>query len=307
MSMHSIRQIEVVRALAKRRHFGLAAKQLGMSEPALSRSLRLLETELGVKLFDRQGVTPTLFGEIVLKHGERAVAEFDEIMRELALAKGLEVGELRIAASPYPAEISGERAIGVVSDRYPNLLVEFRIADWTRVVEDVRQGAVDLGFADVTEAEHDPELDVETVRTSQGVFFCRAGHPLTRRERITFDDMLDYPLVGPSFPSRTLAALPKTPRRFGVIDEIEKRFHPRILVQTFHTVKRVVLASPAIGAAIPSQIEPELKEGLLTVLRVEASWLRANYGFITRRGRTLSPVTAAFVEIVREVEKGIPQ
>jgi DNA-binding transcriptional LysR family regulator len=303
--MHSIRQIEVIRALAKRRHFGLAAKQLGMSEPALSRSLRLLEAELGVKLFDRQGVTPTLFGEIVLKHGERAVAEFDEIMRELALAKGLEVGELRIAASPYPAEISGERAIGVVSDRYPNLLIEFRIADWTRVVEDVRQGAVDLGFADVTEAEHDPKLGVETVRTSQGVFFCRAGHPLTRQERVTFDDMLDYPLVGPSFPSRTLAALPKTPRRFGVIDEIEKRFHPRILVQTFH--KRVVLASPAIGAAIPSQIEPELKEGILTVLPVEASWLRANYGFITRRGRTLSPVATAFVEIVREVEKGIPQ
>ena len=87
--MHSIRQIEVVRALAKRRHFGLAAKQLGVSEPALSRSLKLLEAELGVRLFDRQGVTPTLFGEIVLKHGERAVTEFDELMRELALAKGL--------------------------------------------------------------------------------------------------------------------------------------------------------------------------------------------------------------------------
>jgi DNA-binding transcriptional LysR family regulator len=275
--------------------------------PWLSRSLRLLEAELGVKLFDRQGVTPTVFGEIVLRHGERAVAEFDELMRELALAKGLEIGELRIAASPYPAEISGERAIGVISDRYPNLLIEFRIADWTRVVEDVRQGSVDLGFADVTEAEHDPKLDVESVRTSQGVFFCRAGHPLTRRERITFDDMLDYPLVGPSFPSRTLAGLPKTPKRFGVVDEIEKRFHPRILVPTFHTVKRVVLASPAIGAAIPSQIEPELRVGLLTVLRVEASWLRANYGFITRRNRTLSPVTAAFVEIVREVEKRIPQ
>jgi DNA-binding transcriptional LysR family regulator len=90
--MHSVRQIEVVRALAKRRHFGLAAKQLGVSEPALSRSLKQLESELGVRLFDRQGVVPTLFGEIVLKHGERAVTEFDELLRELALAKGLEIG-----------------------------------------------------------------------------------------------------------------------------------------------------------------------------------------------------------------------
>jgi DNA-binding transcriptional LysR family regulator len=304
--MHSVRQIEIVRALAKRRHFRLAAKQLGISEPALSRSLKQLETELGVKLFDRQGVAPTLFGEILLKHGERAVAEFDELMRELALAKGLEIGELRVAASPYPAEISGERAIGVISDSHPNLLIKFRVADWTHVVEDVRRGAVDLGFADVTEAEQDPELDVETLRTSQGVFFCRAGHPLTRQKRVTLSDLLDYPLVGPSFPSRTLTGLPKIPRRFGVIDEVEKRFHPRILVETFHTVRRVVLASPAIGAAIPSQIERELKERLFTVLPVEASWLRANYGFITKRGRMLSPAAIAFMEIVREIESGVP-
>jgi DNA-binding transcriptional LysR family regulator len=231
--MHSVRQIEVVRALAKRRHFGLAAKQLGVSEPALSRSLKQLESELGASLFDRQGVGPTLFGEIVLRYGERAVTAFDELMRELALAKGLEIGELRVAAAPYPADISGQHAIGVVACRHPNLLIRFRVADWTRVVEDVRQGAVDLGFAEVTEAERDPELDVEAIRTSQGIFFCRAGHPLTRQERITFDDLLDYPLAGPSYSSRTSASMPKILRRFGVIDEIEKRFHPRILVETF--------------------------------------------------------------------------
>jgi hypothetical protein len=45
----------------------------------------------------------------------------------------------------------------------------------------------------------------------------------------------------------------------------------------------------SIAAAIPCQIERELKEGLFTVLPVEASWLRANYGFITKRGRTPSP------------------
>jgi DNA-binding transcriptional LysR family regulator len=169
--MHSVRQIEVVRALAKHRHFGLAAKQLGVSEPALSRSLKQFEAELGVRLFDRQGVAPTLFGEIVLKYGDSVATKFNELMRELALAKGLEIGELRIAAAPYPADISGQHAIGVVSNRHPNLLIQFRIADWKRVVEDVRQGAVDLGFADVAGAEHDPELDIEIIRASQGVLF----------------------------------------------------------------------------------------------------------------------------------------
>ena len=119
--VHSLRQIEIVKALAKHHHFGLAAKALRVSQPALTRSLKQLEAELGVTLFDRQGVTPTPFGEIVLRHGERAAAEFHELMREVALAKGLEVGELRIASGPYPADISGERAIGILSARHPNL------------------------------------------------------------------------------------------------------------------------------------------------------------------------------------------
>src|SRR5271167_2507061 len=103
--MHSIRQVEIVKALATHRHFGLAAKALGVSQPALTRSLKQLEADLGVPLFDRQGVTPTLFCEIVLNYGGRAAAQFHELTRELTLAKNMEIGELRVSAGPYPADI----------------------------------------------------------------------------------------------------------------------------------------------------------------------------------------------------------
>ena len=305
--MHSVRQIEVVRALAKHRHFGLAAKALGVSQPALTRSLKQIERELGVNLFDRQGVTPTLFGEIVLKHGERAVAEFNDLAREVALSKGMEIGEPRLALAPYPADISGERAAAILSERRPNLRIELKTANWTRVVDEVSEGAVDLGLADVSEAEHDPALAVETLRTSQGVFYCRASHPVTRTGRLALSDLLNYPFVGPILPGRFVAALPKTPSNFGVLDEAENRFHPRILVETLPTAKRIVAESSAIGAALPSQIERELKEGSCAVLPVEAPWLRLNYGFILKRGRTPSPAAKAFMEIVREIEDSLPQ
>lgn len=95
-----------------------------MSQPNLTRSLRQIEERLGVPLFDRQGVAPTLFGEIVLRHGERAVADFRELKREVALAQGLEIGELRIAAGPYPADISGERAVGLLLQKHQRIFVE---------------------------------------------------------------------------------------------------------------------------------------------------------------------------------------
>ena len=95
-------------------------------------------------------MTPTSFGEIILRHGDKALANFHELTRELSLARGLEIGELRIAAGPYPADISGERAIGVLLQRHPNVFVEIRSANWERAIGDVLEGVADLGFAEVT-------------------------------------------------------------------------------------------------------------------------------------------------------------
>jgi DNA-binding transcriptional LysR family regulator len=87
-----------------------------------------------------------------------------------------------------------------------------------------------------------------------------------------------------------------------VLNEAENRFYPRILVETFSTAKRIVLECAAIGASLPTQIEQVLKEGACATLPVEAPWLRLNYGFILKRGRTPSPAVSTFMAIVRELE-----
>jgi len=271
----------------------------------LTRSLKQLEAHLGVSLFDRQGVTPTLFGEIVLRHGERAAAEFHELMREITLAKGLEVGELRIAAGPYPADISATKAIGLLTARHPMLAIELRVANWTRIVDDVREGRIDLGFADISEAERDPDLRTEAVRDSRGIFFCAADHPLAQKKGVALEDLLEYPWVGPSYPGRIRAAIPNIDKPFGSFDPDSDRFHLRILVETFAAAKEIVLAGRGLGAAIKGQIEQELREKRLVTLPFDAPWLSLNYGFITKRGRTLAPAALAFMETVRTIERDI--
>ena len=62
-------------------------------------------------------MTPTVFGELMLNHGEPVIKGFADLLREIDLAKGVEIGELSVSAGPYPAEISGQRAIGRLSSR----------------------------------------------------------------------------------------------------------------------------------------------------------------------------------------------
>jgi len=66
-----------------------------------------------------------------------------------------------------------------------------------------------------------------------------------------------------------------------------------------------VLAGQRLGAALRSQIEPELKQKRLVFLPVDVPWLKLNYGFIVKRARTLSPAAAAFMEAVRTIERGV--
>lgn len=289
-------------ALAEHRHFGRAASALGVSQPALTRSLKHLEENLGVTLFDREGVTPTVFGRIVLERGGAIIGGFTDMIREITLAKGLEIGELRVVAGPYPSQISGHRAIGRLAARHPGLSVRLHIVNWTAAAEAVLSGEADIALAEVSEAERHGDLAVEPIAATPMQFFCAPDHPLAGGMP-SIDDLILYPWVGPSAPGRMSAALPKTEGAFGSYDRNSDRFLPRILVETFSAARDIVLADKAaLGVAPPFLVEADIAAGRCALLPTLLPWLRLNYGFITRRGRSASPAMLAFMASVRAIE-----
>jgi DNA-binding transcriptional LysR family regulator len=305
--MHSVRQFELVRALATHRHFGRAAAALGVSQPALTRSLKHLEDVLGVPLFDRQGVTPTVFGDLMLNHGESVIKGFADFTREIDLAKGLEIGEFSVSVAPYPAEISGQRAIGMLSAQHPRLFVELKLFNWTKIVNQVLNERADIGFADISEAAENPELETQPIRSSQLRVFGAASHPLARMGRsVALEELCGFPWVGPTLTDRMRRFLPQGDLPCGVFDEIKHRFLPRILVGNFAAAKQIVLAGQGIGAALPFQLKREIDDGECVLLPIELPWLTLNYGFISKRGRTHSPAAKAFMDYVRQIEKELP-
>ena len=295
-----------MKALAQHRHFGRAAAALGVTQPNLTRSLKHMEEALGATLFDRQGAAPTLFGDIVLRHGERAIASFEDLVRDVASAKGLEFGDLRVSVGPYPADISGAAAVGRLLRRHPKLFVELRNANWADAIDEVVHEVVDLALAETSAASNHPDIEVELVRSSPMHFFCAAGHPLAQKPDLALEDLLEYPWAGPSLPRRMSDALPKGDHPFAVFDEAHDRLHPRALVGSFAAVREIVLNGSALSVAIPSQIARERRKGACVRLPIDLPWMALNYGFIYKKGRTLPPAAVAFMQIVRETESAIP-
>ena len=301
--MYSARQLELVRALAEHRHFGRAAAALGISQPALTRSLKFIEDQLGVLLFDRVGVTPTVFGQIVLQYSAPVLANFAELARDIALTKGLEIGELKVVMGPYAADISGQEAAAIVSEQHPHLSLELCVVNWLHASDAILSGKADLALAEIRDAVELSELAVTPVRTAPLRFFCRTGHPLTARDSIAIADLFDFPWVGPVVPVQLSSALMGDSKPFGTVDRSTGRFRPRILVETFPIAKQIVLSGNALSAAVPFQIAPEVAAGTLALLAVDVPLISLQYGFISKRGRMLSPAARAFTDAVMAVER----
>lgn len=301
--MNSIRHLEIIVALGTHRHFGRAAEALGISQPALTKSLHHIERLLGLKLFDRGGgISPTVFGEIVIARGSSIIDAFEELLREVQLTKGMDTGRLSLSVGLYPAEISTQEAVGLLSRAHPSITCDLSIKDWPEVVEDVLTARCDLGIADITEASTHPELETELVRNCPLLVVCRTGHPLTGLKRITLEDLFRYPWAGVRIPNAAQASLPQDNMPYGTVDPVTGRGFPRLRVSTFTGIQQAVLQSDAISAA-PAVLIARGK-GSFAALPVELPWLRLNYGFIWRRERSLSPAATELKRIVREIESG---
>jgi len=291
-------------ALGTHRHFGKAAEALGISQPALTKGLRHIEKTLGVPLFDRGGVVaPTVFGSIILERGEAILSAFAELLREIELTKGVDTGRLSLSVGAYSSEISGQDALGMLSRAHPSILCDFSVKDWPAVLDDVINARCDLGFADITEASKQPELETSLVRKCPLLVICRSGHPLTQLERVTLEDIFEFPWAGVHIPNAAMALLPKEIKPYGVVDPITGHGSPRLRVETVSGLKHIVSHSDALSALPQVLLDRYDREMNLTALPLQLPWLTLNYGFIWRRGRTLSPAAMKFKTFVHQVEK----
>jgi DNA-binding transcriptional LysR family regulator len=138
------------------RHFGRAAEELGISQPALTRSIQSLESELGVILFDRQGrdgIEPTTFGKMICGKGRDILLNSEELWRENRAGPRTETGELSVSCGRHPAGLSAAEAVGRLMAKHSNLRCRFRITDWRQATSDVLNRHADLAVAEISEAE----------------------------------------------------------------------------------------------------------------------------------------------------------
>lgn len=309
VAMQSFRHLEIIQALALHKNFNRAASSIGMSQPVLSRMLAHIEKELGVQLFERGpgGAAPTVFGKVILDRCGRTLGEVNEALREIRLLQNLDAGSLSISAGVFPSEISVQTAVGLMAAKFPGLNIALSTVLFGQVMKDVVDGRADIGVADISDLATNghPELDIEPLRPRTVQFCCRTGHPIFERTSIDIADIFDFPMAGFGWPTRANSFLPEDVSKAGAMDRENGYFMPRIVVNTLRSALAIVGKSDATTYVHASYIEAEIRNGTLALIPALLPWTTLDYGFLVRKGRTLSPAMREFKKLVLEIEAEI--
>jgi DNA-binding transcriptional LysR family regulator len=297
------RRLEMIVAIDTHRSFHRAARDLGISQPSLTRALQVLESELGVRLFERgkSDCEPTEYGRVMLGRSRRILIEIAEAKREIALLQGLEVGEFRIGAGSYATQLWLGVAMGQLSAAHPRLKVRSTERPWYQLADALMAFEVDVAVGEASELDQTPEIVVSRLPRRPGVFLCRAGHSLLDIARLKIEDIAKFPLAGPILPRRIAAHFPAR-SDLGSLIKNGLSFQPAILCESLIGIGDIVESSDALGMLPVAAVSRMQKRPGIAVLSFEAPWLCTEQAVMWRRDRMPHPALKTFRDAARRCE-----
>jgi DNA-binding transcriptional LysR family regulator len=300
-----LRLIRQAQALSQHGSFSRAAEALGIAQPTLSRSIKELEDDLGLPLFSRHrhGVAPTDFGHLFLQQAAMVVAQVADLEREVALAKGLQKGELSVAFGPYAAEVLVPGCMRRFTTAQPSVRLRIQVDALEALGRLLRARAADLIVGETTVLEDDVAIEViARLPEIRAFIMARTGHPLTRLATVSMSDVLDNPFVQIArLPPRVLKPI-LSGRRMPKSGGATAIPFPAIECPTVPLGVSAILHSDAVMLATLGMVRRELQAGLVAPVLHEA-WMRSDWAIMSLRNRPLGPAATAFIsELRREHE-----
>jgi len=286
----SLRQLRAFLAVARQQHFRRAAESLHLSQPAVSRHIAELESELGLKLFDRntREVVPTEAGRYLESAIGRVLDELEGVLAHVHSESERRRGKVHVASVPTLSAGLMPQCIAECTRRYPELVIQLHDQAQTMVLDSVRGGEVDFGLA--IEPPDTGEFDSELVLHDPFVLVCRPDHPLAALDRVPWRKLQGQPLILLDYSSGSRRLIDQVFARRGI--------EATVVQQTGHTHTAFRMVEAGLGISVSPALSPP-PDTLVT--RPLTPQEHRDVVLLKRRQRSLSPLAA----VVWQALKGL--
>jgi LysR family pca operon transcriptional activator len=274
-----------------------AAEVLGLTQPAVSKTIIELEEMLGVLLFERsrQNISLTSAGQIFLRYAGASLAALRQGLEAVDQAQSLHKSTVKVGALPTVSARLLPRVVEKYIQRYQGAKVRVVTGQTAVLHTQLRQGDLDIVIGRMSEPETMQGLSFNHLYSEEIAFLVRPNHPILLVERMDFSDIMHYPLVLPP----TGSAIRPTVERFLLSQGIGM---PSGQVETVSSTfgRSFTRNSDAIWIISEGVVIEDVSTGHLVRLPIETSETLGPVGLTVKTDTPLSIAAEIFVEVIRE-------
>lgn len=283
-------QIHGFVAVAESGSIRAAARRLGVSQPAMTKSVHLLKEELQVRLFHRtsRGAVPTRIGKVFLARARVIQAELRRAEEDLAELRGERGGAVTLGVSPMISAVLVPQAIVHLRQQRPLCSVHVVEGVWSSLQPAVRDGQLDLAIVLKTpDAKLDPAIRFKPLYRAHMVVADRRGHPMSGARSLRDLASASWLMFGPPGPTALLA------RHFAVAGLPPPAI--RIQCESSATALSLLMGTDTLGLIERQFLAGSHTGGFLQQLNVEEPSPEVAVGILSRIDAPLGHTAKAMV------------
>jgi DNA-binding transcriptional LysR family regulator len=291
--------VELVDAIASLGSLAAAAKALNKSQPAITKALQKVESELGIVLFHRvpSGIVPTLEGQPVIERCQKIRRDLAKLTEDIAQSRGDYVGSIAVVVSPLAALKIVPQVTRRFQNRFPGIELRITGGHAPEAFRGLRSGEADFVIGPAPNDTSRAGLHIEPLLRTSITFLAGRRSPLARISRP--EDLLAarWAVIGP----RSRPPLYQDFFRHHGLKGPE----PAIRSDSILSILAILECSDVI-CSFPSLIAGDVMNRWdVTALPVDLSMLTVEIALTWTRERLLTPGALAFADIVREEGRSI--
>jgi DNA-binding transcriptional LysR family regulator len=291
----NLKQLEVFIAVAESGSFSLGAEKSFLTQSTVSQHISALESEFGLKLFDRtgKGALPTAAGKLLLKHARSVTDGAREIPVIMDRFKGLESALLSIGGSNIPGSYIIPDILALFHRDHSGVTVTLLQDDSREIVEKLKRDEVELAV--IGNCYEEQGIVFDPLESDNIVLVADADHRWKERKEIALSELREESFVLREPGSGTgkavresLAAAGYAPDQLKVVAYLGSN----------ESVKQAVINGVGISFVSEMSVRKECTRGELFIVNVGGFAITRRFYLASRRGRELSPAAKAFAALL---------
>lgn len=275
-------------AVADNGSFSLAAEQLYLTQPAVSKRIATLEDQIGARLFDRIGrrVSLTEAGRVLLPRAREILVMVDDSRRALANLAGDVGGSLTMATSHHIGLHRLPPILKAYTQAHPEVRMDMRFLDSEQAYQGVLDGELEIAVVTLAPVP-DPQLTVVPIWTDRLRFVCGNDHPLAGHDALPLSALSAFDAVLPGHLTFTRGIVVDTFARDGL------KVNVALSTNYLETLKMMVAIGLGWSVLPESLIDDEIH-----VLPIDHRPIERPLGYLVHKSRTLSNAARSMLEML---------